>query len=468
MANGYALKQFVAQVARQLYGQEINTSPWSPGSCLRWFAGASRHYQWRDRISGSDGWYHDGNDRQRMMASVAVMLASNGWVTNASSKMDEDGMQDDSIATTDLVTSATGWSVWSGQHAVPLAQDAWHRITLTHLGWALEQVAKGNLPGAAIDKIIDLMVTPDPKDRKLPLFNPPPQLGPSQPGPGGQDMNDRRVAWELWRKESGGNRAMRIYGQASLSRWTEMSRDFERLDHILGGAERVLRYASLQEPLYRLQEKLEAMERKRAAFHNVMRVVNENPEAARRAFTPAELQHINAVARQVNQAELEAADKLPSEAWGDNPPQQLSGLGAPHWLLVVGVTGTVAIGLLFVVEKLIAALNDAANDFTRRSILQRQQNAVAAMQREAQEQAEARRLAAEQIQDPAQRAAALAQVSSWWTGMTSRFAQMKAEIAEAGEQLDESKKDDDEGKENSGLILLGIGALAAGYAFLKK
>jgi len=289
-------------------------------------------------------------------------------------------------------------------------------------------------------------------------------LGAARPGPDGIDTNVARLGWNEWRRATGGNDAMALFSRASMERWTRQNAESQRLDRLLGGAEKVLRYASLQEPILRLQEKLEELGRKRSAWINTMDAIRDNSDVAKKVFTPAELQHIEAQDHRVRSESMNLYEILPQGTWPGERPQQLSGLGAaPIVWLAVGAAA--AIGYLAAVAAVITVINGALNDAAQRGILDRQQAGIETERSEALAQAQAERLAAEEIADPTERAAALQRVQSWWSGMTEKFDQMRADVRAASSELDEESKPP---SENSGAILLGVGALVAGWAFLKK
>lgn len=248
-----------------------------------------------------------------------------------------------------LSTTGSGWSVWrGGQYDVPLDDSDWMRITGRYLSWVISQIAHRTLGTRALDIALEYMVLPSPAQRRFPLLRPPAGLAKD---PVAQD------GWALWWKESGGGEPMGLFSQSSARQWTALDAETKRLTDRLGNIHTVLRYASLTEPLYRLQEKLNEFDNKRQSLNASFKTLADNREVAERVLTRAELQAWDETERAVRDEEMRLYRSLPPGVWDGPAPTDMAGLGA--WLLTGAITGIVATGLIASVAWAIAALDVA-------------------------------------------------------------------------------------------------------------
>ncbi|NEN87923.1 MAG: hypothetical protein F6K48_02975 [Okeania sp. SIO3H1] len=461
MAAGAALKEFCSIIASHLYGQHVSTSSWSVARCFEWLGTVKDIPTYRSKITNPGGWAQDGTEQEGIYSTAAIVLSSpivdQKRIAERVAKV---GMEDEDLNVLDSVSTNEGWSFWSGAKSIPLPAYQWRNVLSTHLHWALEQVAKGNAPAAYIDHIIKVMVLPTRLEQKLPSFLPPISLGDDNPD------NVATLSWRDWYHATGGTEAFSLYALMSREQAAEINQNIQRLDARLQGAEKILRYASLQEPVLRLQEKLQELGEKRAAWSNATKAVTENKGIAASVLSPAELDSFYADVAAVAKVEQELYDKLPVKSlWPGAAPSDLSGLEGT--ILVVGVTGAVAIGLIGTVSYAISVIDDAIARAKARKTIDKVITALEQARQEAVEMNQRCVLRVQQSEvSDAEKQRLIAKCNENGQATLQSIAQALADTAQSASEIANNKPQGE--KENSGLILLGITALAAGYAFLRK
>ena len=357
-----------------------------------------------------------------------------------------------------LVTSRDGYSLWSGQYAVPIPDNDWAKVVEQMLRWTVRQCVLTSLPAYCTDIALFEMVLPAPEERKFPNWAPPPALGVDD-----DPTNAARQGWLLWKKQTGGNLPLQVYGGASTRQWQVLDNQFTNLDAVLGGAEKVLRYASMQEPALRLQEKLSELTAKQATLSRMNAAVSENPEVAAKVLTPAEMAEFNRLRSLVAAEERRLYNILPSSMWQGEPP---SGLGG--WVVITAIVGTVAIGFIASVSYLISVI-DASIAKQRALKLQEkiqqglEESRMLSLQMQAEciAQVEASKVSEQDKSELRLKCSQQAQAT------LQVIAQQQANVAQAAAEASKSTPQGEQ-TNGSGMILLGLSAAVAGYLFLSK
>lgn len=356
-----------------------------------------------------------------------------------------------------LVTSMNGYSLWQGQHAVPIPDGDWAKVVGQMLRWTVRQCVLTSLPVYCTDIALFEMVLPTPNDRKFPNWAPPEALGPDD------TTNLARQGWLLWKKQTGGNLPLQSYGGASARQWEVLDHQFANLDAVLGGAEKVLRYARMQEPFLVLQEKLRELSAKQATLGRMNQAVADNPDIAAKVLTPAEFAEFNRLRATVSAEEKRLYNTLPKTMWQGPAP---SGLGG--FVVITAVVGAVAIGYIAAVAYLISVIDTAIARQRALKLqekiqqgLQEQQALSLQMQAECIAQVEASEVSAQD------KAALRLKCNEQAQDTLQVIAQSQASVAQAATEAAQSKPQSEQ-TNGSGMILLGLGAAVAGYLFLSK
>lgn len=342
-----------------------------------------------------------------------------------------------------LVTTMQGWSIWRGQHDIPMVDSEWQKVVVSYLQWCCREIVKGNMGTRALDIALAYMVLPAPKDRKYPNLSAPAAL---------TDM--AQEAWHLWKVSTGGNEPMAIYGRASMKQWQAQHDRFNRLDAVLGGAERTLRFASLQEPILRLQEKLDEFGAKRDVLAQALRVYSENEEAASRALSPEEQAEVADMQGEFYHAQKNLYDTLPKHLWQGDAPSNLAG-----WVTVVGVGALLAIGLIGAVAVAISVIDTLIARQRGMNLQGRIERELKAMAAQAETNRQECRFTAGAIQDPTRRAQIIAQCDRDAQRTLAEIAKQQARVAETAVAISRSKPQQAQGTEQSAVyIALGVAA----------
>jgi len=423
-APGYPVAQMGELVYREIYNQAAPTgrrSTW----WFNWFAQINSVQAYRDWAAAR----RSRNSSDIVLSAAELLRAWGSRLAAAEETYPASQTQPTDIPYLALDTSSQQVS-WGFTSRVGLPDSDWHRVFTSMFAWAANQAGRGTFSIRGIDIILATMVLPAAAvDRKFPRFDPPQALVRS---PMAQE------GWFLWRKESGGNEPFRIYRAASMEQWREQSDQFARLDSVLGGAERILRYASMQEPVLRLQERIQEFDRKRTTAADGYRVYLQNREIAQQVFTPAERAAIEADIAALREAEREGINSLPPGASGAVPSNLAGGLGAITFGLLL-VAGTVAIGLIASFAYIIATIDTLIARQRAIGIQQRILEALEVERQEALRQREEALLAAQQVEDPVQRATLINQANQTYQRSVTTLTQRTAGVSSAAQGLAAAK-----------------------------
>ncbi len=353
-----------------------------------------------------------------------------------------------------MSTTGAGWSIWrGGQFDVPLPDSDWMRVTGRFLSWAIGQVSDRNMGTRIVDIALEYMVNPSPAQRRFPLLRPPAALAGDTVAQDG---------WRVWWRESGGAEPMELFSRSTAAQWTDLDAEYRRLTERLGNVQAVLRYASLTEPLYRLQEKLNEFGKKRDTVNASFSVMANNRAVAERVLTATEMQAWDDMEREVREAEMRLYRILPPGVWDGPAPTGMSGLGA--WLLTSTITGVVAIGLISSVAWAIAAIDTA---IARQRAMGQMNKVLEGLDEDARQVELVRQdciLRAEQETDARRRSNLIAQCSQDAQRALAAVAAARTDTA-AAITAAAANQPQHAGPENTGLYVLGAVAAFGAYAW---
>lgn len=385
-------------------------------------------------------------DRDDVIAAAAEVLVQFGdrlrEVEDHSPAANEDSSQYNIIP---LVTTQVGWSIWRGQQDIPMEDSEWRRVTVSYFQWVCREILKGNLGTRMIDFVLHYMVLPEPTNRRYPALYPPAALRDEL----------AKESFYAWKQFSGGNEPMAIYGRASLEQWRQQHENFSRLDNLLGGTERTLRYASLQEPVQRLQEHLNDFGAKREALHKGLRAYSENKEAAAKVLSPEEINEVEGMFAKAYQAERRLYDTLPRNMWDGDAPSNLAG-----WIAIAGVGALLAIGLIGATTAATSVLDKLLGRQRAMGLQSRIQRSLDNMAKETEQRRQECRFQAGSIEDPERRAAMLAQCDRDAQRAMAEIAKQQARVAESAVSVQHNVPLSQRRDQEHSAVYLGIGVAA--------
>src|SRR6056297_349202 len=313
---GYPMTEFGKTIYAKVRQQAPPSIRYSMAWWLNWFNDVSTDPAMRAWVSETKR--RTPSDISVAAAEVLMQFGPQLVSSNQANPAESEDAQNYRVMP--LVTTMQGWSLWSGQHDVPIPEGEWRKVVVSYLQWVCREIAKGNLGTRALDIALHYMVLPEAEDRKYPNLSAPVALkGLAQEG------------WHLWKVSTGGNEPLAIYSRSSMEQWQRLNDSFQHLDRALGGAERVLRYASLQEPVLRLQEKLDEFGSKQHTLAAAFETYAENEGAAARALTAREQQDMVDMRQEFYRIQKSLYDTLPKGMWRGEEPSNLSG-----WVLIAG------------------------------------------------------------------------------------------------------------------------------------
>lgn len=339
---GWEVRNLALYFYKKVTGRsgEHDHPTWDLYNWLRWMATAydrGMFQRYAKQTSTGDRW----------RAAINGVCAQANNMIAAMEKNPENAKADETINYTPFWTSASGYGLVRGEHNIPVRASTWFMLTARLVNWAAREIGKGNISISYLDAILYHMVWQT-EGQRIPVFS----------APGNVTNQNNPVEWGAWKlflKETGGSDAWDMYLEYSRQRHEDITQELAQLNRYLGNAEKILRYASLQEPLYRLREKINEFFSKQRIAKQGFQLYHQNREIAERIFTPEEKTSIESAELLLQQEEQALYSKLPSGMWQGDAP---SGLGAAP-IVWVAVSGAVAVCLIAVVSYSIQAIDSA-------------------------------------------------------------------------------------------------------------
>lgn len=436
---GYPMTEFGKIIYAAVRQQAAPTIRYSMGWWLNWFNDGKADRRVTDWLTAEKR----KNPNSIAVATMEVLMQFGPSLVARNQNNPAEQEPTEVYNVTPLVTTLQGWSVWrGGQHDIPLSDEVWRKVVVRYLQWVCREISKGNLGTRALDIAIQYMVLPAPAQRRYPNLSAPAAL---------HDLAAQ--GWALWKVQTGGNEPMAMYNRASMQQWQALNDHFQRLDVALGGAERVLRYASLQEPVLRLQEKLDEFGAKREVVTSALQSFADNEQIARKVLTPEEYAAASRMQQEFYEAQKQLYDTLPKAMWDGDAPSNLSG-----WVLIAGVSAVLAIGLLAAVAAAVGALDNIVARQRAMNLQGRIEQELKVLAAQAETNRQECRFSAGSIADPTRRAQMIAQCDQDAQYTLAEIAKQQSRVASSAASLSTLKPQD--GAQESSALYIGLGIAA--------
>ncbi len=442
---GYPIIRLGETFYSHVYGGQTAPNNYNIAWWLRWFAGIKNHPNARKWLSDQSGKYNP------MEVAIKTLMSKGDKLAAIEEEIPAVTIPDSDVNFNPFWVSSDSYTLFGGATKNPVPKNVWWMICNNAVGWVTQRWEKKQLNARYLDVVLEYMVFASPANQRIPYWLPPQGI-----------INDEiaRAGWNLWKEETGGNNAWMRYIDFSRQRWDGDQRDFQRLDSILGNAESVLRYVSLQEPALRLQEKLEEYFSKRQQLIGQIGAIRGALDVVPDALSPSEQQNLEGMINQFRAIDQELYDKLPEDVWQGEPPQQLSDLGAtPAAIAILAIKAAIAIGILAVVAVVLAKLNNIINNGKWYDYANKAQAAAEAEKKRQEELAEQQMSLVDQ---------AVANGSIDKAEGAKRKAQIQEQLARTRLEIDSRLANmASNGPPSSGTgMLFGVAAGAAGVLFL--
>lgn len=266
---------------------------------------------------------------------------------------------------------------------VTISESDWHLITTRAIAWVCAQMQNGNVDARYLDAVIHHMVLAEPSERRLPMW-----LAPTSDEYG--EVSDvEGLAWREYLTATGWRD---IYKQFDRSWWNQQEAKVAANQSYLNTLNIIhkgLSYASMQEPVQRLQKLVAEMfiqrQKAQAMLAAAERLEKEFPDAL-----SAQEKAVIANARtKIISAEQQAYAALNKIGMWDGPaPTALSGLGVA--IAALAIYGVIAVTLCGTIVAITAYIKDGIADCAKLNLAdravklqeQRQQEIIAEQKRQ--------------------------------------------------------------------------------------